>query len=102
MTTGFLDDAAEQTIGVAAEMSAGGDHRSDRFGEIRIETGEGVAEIPAPVAHGESQRWWLGQITMLSPAQKTQVMRMLAEIIAPVRMMAMTQAAITPPQGGVS
>jgi hypothetical protein len=84
LAAGFLDNFSEQIVGVAGEAGASRNQCNDRFGEVRIETGEGVAEIPAPVAHGESQGWWLGQITMLSAAQKTQVMRMLAEIIAPV------------------
>ena len=48
MAAGFLDDFSEHVVGVSGEVSAGGDHRNDRFGEVCIKAGEGVAESSVP------------------------------------------------------
>lgn len=50
LAAGGVDDGTEQVVGVPCEVSTGGDHRNDRFGEARIKAGEGVAEIPVPAA----------------------------------------------------
>jgi hypothetical protein len=46
LAAGFLDDFSEQVGGVAGEVSAGGDHRNDGIGEVRIKGSEASQSPP--------------------------------------------------------
>ena len=44
MATGLVDDCPKEFVGLAAEVSAGGDHGEDGDGDVGIEAGQGVTQ----------------------------------------------------------
>lgn len=44
LATGLVDDCPKEFVGLAAEVSAGGDHGEDGDGDVGIEAGQGVTQ----------------------------------------------------------